>query len=88
MEAIIILLVLAAKVIAIVTSPAVRGAYKISTILPCIFPIIIEEDEWENACWITCIAISPGARKFMKGTPNTSPLSLPIAKERTSKNNR
>ena len=44
------LLVHAAKMIAMVTSPAVRGAYKISTIFPCIFQIIIDEDEWENAC--------------------------------------
>ena len=38
------LLVLAAKIVAHVTSPAVRGAYSTSTIFPCIFPIIIDED--------------------------------------------
>ena len=42
--AITMLLVLAAKIVAHVTSPAVRGAYSISTIFPCIFPIIIDED--------------------------------------------
>ena len=35
-----------------------------------------------------CIAIKPGARKTMKGTPNTSPLSLPIAKDNTDRNKR
>ena len=34
------------------------------------------------------MAIKPGARKEIKGTPNTFPLSEPIAKERTIKNNR
>ena len=86
--AMIKLLVHAAKIIAVVTSPAERGAYKISTIFPCMFPIIIDEDEWENACWIICIAINPGARKLINVTPNTFPLSSPIAKERTSKNNK
>ena len=84
--AIIILLVHEAKLIAKVISPAVKGAYKISTIFPWIFPIIIEEEEWEKACCITCIAISPGARKVIKGKPKTSPLSDPIASESTSKN--
>ena len=87
-KAIIRLLVHAAKLVANVTSPAVNGAYKISTILPWIFPIIIEEDEWENACWITCIAIKPGARKVINGKPKTLPLSLPIANDSTSKNNK
>ena len=44
-KAIIALLVTAAKVMAKVTSPADSGAYKISTIFPCIFPIIKDEDE-------------------------------------------
>ena len=47
---IIKLLVTEAKVTAKVTSAAERGAYKISTIFPCIFPIIKEEEEWEKAC--------------------------------------
>ena len=47
---IIKLLVIAAKLTANVTSPADRGAYKISTIFPCIFPIMKEEEEWEKAC--------------------------------------
>ena len=42
--AIIMLLVIAAKFVAKVISVEVKGAYKISTIFPCIFPIIIEED--------------------------------------------
>ena len=32
------------------------------------------------------MAIRPGARKVIKGKPNTSPLSFPIANESTSKN--
>ena len=32
--------------------------------------------------------IRPGAKKFMKEKPNTSPLSLPSAKESTDKNNK
>ena len=34
------------------------------------------------------MAIRPGAKKLIKGNPNTSPLSLPIAKESTDKNNK
>ena len=44
-KAIIMLLVTDASVIAIVTSPADNGAYKISTIFPCIFPIIKDDEE-------------------------------------------
>ena len=35
-----------------------------------------------------CIAIKPGARKTINGTPKTSPLSLPIAKDNTDRNKR
>ena len=50
---IIILLVTAAKIIEIETSSADRGAYNISTILPCIFEIIKEElVECEKLCSI------------------------------------
>ena len=31
------------------------------------------------------MAIKPGAKKVIKGTPNTLPLSDPIAKDKTSK---
>ena len=31
------------------------------------------------------MAIKPGARKIINGTPNTSPLSEPIAKDSTNK---
>ena len=34
------------------------------------------------------MAIRPGAKKLIKGNPNTSPLSLPIAKESTDKNSK
>ena len=47
---IIILLVTAAKIIANVTSAADKGANKVSTIFPCIFPIIKDEAECENPC--------------------------------------
>ena len=56
-----------ANIIANVTSVAERGANKVSIIIPCILPIIKEEDEWEKLCWIIDIAISPGAKKLMKG---------------------
>ena len=36
---------------------------------PWIFPIIIDEEECEKACWINCIAIRPGARKVIKENP-------------------
>ncbi len=65
--AIIRLLVTAAKIVASVISPGDSGAYKISTILPCILPIIIEEEVCEKACCIICIAISPGARNVING---------------------
>ena len=45
-----------------------------------------EEAECENACCITCIAIKPGARKFINETPKTFPLASPIAKDKTNKN--
>ena len=44
-KAIIMLLVTAANITATVTSPADKGAYNISTIFPCIFPIIKDEAE-------------------------------------------
>ena len=34
----------------IVTSAADSGAYKISTIFPCIFQIMKDDDEWEKDC--------------------------------------
>ena len=34
-----------------------------------------------------CIEINPGAKKVINETPNTSPLSAPIAKDKTNKNN-
>ena len=86
--AIIKLLVAAAKEIESVTSAADKGAYKRSTIFPCIFPIIKVDDEWEKDCCITCMAIKPGAKNVINGTPNTSPLSDPIANDKTSKNKR
>ena len=88
MIAIIILLVTAAKVIAIVISEGDKGAYKISTILPWIFPIINDEEEWEKDCCIICIAIKPGAKKLIKETPKTFPLSEPMAKDKTKRNNK
>ena len=81
-------LVTDAKITAKVTSPAERGAYKISTIFPCIFPIIKDEEEWEKACCIICIAINPGARNTIKGNPSISDLPLPIATDRTKRNKR
>ena len=79
------LLVTAASITAKVTSAADKGAYKISTIFPCIFPIIKDEAEWEKDCWITCMAIKPGAKKLIKGTPKTLSLSFPNAKDKTSR---
>ena len=78
-----------ARVIANVISTAVSGAYKISTRVFCIFPIIIEEEECEKACCITAdIHISPGTRKTAKEKPKTSPLSFPMANVRTRRNNK
>ena len=42
---IIKLLVVEARATAVITSPADKGAYKISTMLPCIFPIMKEDEE-------------------------------------------
>ena len=56
-----------------------------STMFPWILPIMKEEDECENDCCIICIDIRPGAKKVTKGTPNTSPLSVPIASDKTNK---
>ena len=86
--AIIKLLVVAAKLTASVTSAGDKGAYKISTMFPWIFPIIKEEEEWENDCWITCIAINPGAKKTINGKPSISDLLFPKARDKTNKNNK
>ena len=48
--AIITALVTAAKEIAMVTSAGDKGAYKRSTMFPCIFEIIKEDDECEKDC--------------------------------------
>ena len=48
--AIITLLVTAASETERVTSAGESGAYKISTIFPCIFPIIKDEEECEKDC--------------------------------------
>ena len=80
-------LVTDAKIIDKLTSPAERGAPIKSTILPITLPISKEDEEWENACWIICIAINPGAKNSIYGTHKTLGLSLPIAKEITNKNN-
>ena len=64
-----------------VTSEADRGAPTKSTILPIILPIKIDEEEWANDWEINCIAIKPGAKKFINSTPSTCPLSSPIANE-------
>ena len=81
-------LVTAASEIAIVASDADNGANNKSTIVPSIFLIIREEDEGEKACCIICIAINPGAKNVMKETPKTSPLSVPMANDKTNKNNK
>ena len=47
-----------------------------------------KDEEWEKDCWITCIAINPGAKNIINGTPSTSPLSAPIANDKTNKNKR
>ena len=83
------LLVHDANVIAKVISAAVKGAHKISTRVFCIFPIIIDEEECEKACCMTAdIHIRPGAKKAMNEYPKTSPLSFPIAKDKTKRNKR
>ena len=84
---IIKLLVVAARAIADITSAADNGAYKISTMFPCILPIIKDEEEWEKDCCITCIAINPGARKTTKGNPSISDLTFPNATDKTRRNN-
>ena len=78
-------LVIPPKMIAKVTSPADRGGYKISTILPCIFDIIKEEVVLAKAFCIICIAINPGTKKVVNLYPKTSDLSEPIAKLNTAK---
>tara|TARA_B100000212_G_C26906105_1_gene335819 strand:+ start:100 stop:417 length:318 start_codon:yes stop_codon:yes gene_type:complete len=47
-----------------------------------------DEEECEKDCWITCIEINPGAKKVINGTPRTSPLSEPIARDKTNKNSK
>ena len=76
-----------ANVIANTTSDADKGLWITSVIVPIIFPIIKDELEWAKLCWITCIIIKPLAKNLIYGTPNTSALWSPIAKEITVKNN-
>jgi len=88
METVTIAILLAhdASDIAMVISAAVKGAYSISQSVFCILPIIIEDEECEKACCIIAdIQISPGAKKVINEKPKTSPLSLPIANDRTNK---
>ena len=78
-------LVIEANIIAKVTSAADKGAPIKSTIFPITLPIRSDEDEWEKACWITCIAIKPGARNSINVTPKTFGLSSPKAREITKR---
>ena len=82
---IITALVIDAKIIANVTSDADNGAPIISTIFPITFPINNDEDECEKDCWITCIAIKPGAKNTINSTPKTLGLVSPTAREITNK---
>ena len=82
------LLVTAASETEMVTSPADKGANNKSTIVPSIFLRRKEDEECEKDCWSTCIESNPGAKKVIKGTPSTSPLAAPIAKEKKRKNNK
>ena len=86
-EQIIKALVTDAKTIDVITSVADKGAPIISTMLPITFPIKSDDEEWEKACCITCIAIKPGAKNSVKLTPKTPSLLSPIARDITSKNN-
>ena len=79
-------LVTEAKIIAKVTSAADNGLPIKSTILPMTLPINIDDEECEKACCITCIDMSPGAKKLTNGRPNTRPLSSPQAIDITIKN--
>ena len=78
-------LVIEAKITANVTSSAESGLPTKSTIFPIIFPDSIEDDECAKDCWIICILINPGAKNSIKGTPRTTPLFSPIAREMTNK---
>ena len=79
-------LVTEAKTIAKVTSAADNGLPIKSTMFPITLPIKIEDEEWANDCEIHCIAIKPGAKKFINATSSTFDLSSPIAKEITIRN--
>ena len=85
-KVIIIALVIDAEIIDKVTSAEDKGAPIKSTILPITLPIKIDDEEWANDWDINCIAINPGAKKFINTTPNTSDLLSPIAKFITVKN--
>ena len=81
-----IALVIDASIIANVTSVAESGAPIKSTIFPITFPINIDEEECAKDCEINCMAIRPGAKNVINSTPNTSDLSVPIAKDITTRN--
>ena len=53
--------------------------------LPCIFPLTIEDDVFAKAFCNIIIIIIPGAKKCEKGIPNISGLALPIATEKTKR---
>tara|TARA_B100001123_G_C15209703_1_gene986716 strand:+ start:424 stop:774 length:351 start_codon:yes stop_codon:yes gene_type:complete len=75
--------------IAIVISAAVKGAYSISQSVFCILPIIIEDEECEKACCIIAdIHMRPGAKKVTNENPKTSPLSFPMANDKTKRNSK
>ena len=79
-------LVIHAKITDNVTSAADNGAPMRSTMFPITLPINKEDEECEKDCWIICIAIKPGARNSINGTPKTFDLSSPIARDITNKN--
>jgi hypothetical protein len=43
--------------------------------------------EWLKEPPMICIAINPGARKLINGTPSIFALVLPIARDKTKRNN-
>ena len=77
------LLVHAAKIIARVTSAAVKGAETTSPIVFIIFPIIMDEEVCAKLACKMDMEIKPGHKNVTKGTPKISPLYSPIGRFKT-----
>ncbi len=69
-----------------VSSWAVSGGIRVSTMLPCTLAMTIDDEVLAKAFCRIDIINRPGARNSMNGTPATSPRPRPRARVNTARN--